>query len=101
MLMYPKRRMQMQGKAVISVLGKDRVGIVATVSATLYECNANIDDIRQTLLENLFSMTMLVTLDEETCTFEEVQRRLALDAEKLGMQITLQRKEVFDFMYKI
>ncbi len=91
----------MQGKAVISVLGKDRAGIVATISATLYECNINIDDIRQTLLDDVFSMTMLVTLDEDTCAFDEVQKKLAGDAEKLGMQITLQRKEVFDFMYKI
>ncbi len=91
----------MQSSAVISVLGKDRVGIVATISATLYECNANIDDIRQTLLDDIFTMTMMVTLDEETCPFNEVQEKLAADAKKLGMQITMQRKDVFDFMYNV
>ncbi len=91
----------MNTKAVISVLGKDRTGIVATVSNTLYECNVNIDDIRQTLLSDVFSMTMLVTLDENKASFEEVQRKLEEDGEKLGMQIRLQRRDVFDFMYKI
>ncbi len=87
--------------AVLSVLGNDQIGIVAKISATLYECGVNIDDIRQTILGDLFSMTMLVTLDEEKCPFDSVQAKLAEDAKVLGMQITLQRKDVFDFMYKI
>ena len=91
----------MQTNAVLSVLGKDRAGIVATVSATLYKCGANIDDIRQTILNDIFTMTMLVTLDEGNCAFETVQEQLAKDGEELGLQIRLQRKDVFDFMYKI
>lgn len=86
---------------VLSVLGKDRTGIVATVSTTLYESGANIDDIRQTILHDMFAMTMLVTVDENACTFNELQEKLSADAEKLGMQITLQRKDVFDYMYSI
>lgn len=88
-------------RCVISVLGKDRSGIVAAVATTLAECNANIDDISQTLLDDIFSMTMLVTLDPETAGFNEVQERLMVDGEDLGVQITLQRQDVFDFMYKI
>ena len=91
----------MQTNAVLSVLGKDRAGIVATVSGTLYKCGVNIDDIRQTILNDIFTMTMLVTIDEESCSFETVQEQLAKDGEELGMQIRLQRKDVFDFMYKI
>ena len=88
-------------KAVLSVLGKDRIGIVATVATTLYEAGANIDDIKQTLLSDIFSMTMLVTIDEERCGFNELQERLEKDGEKLGIQIILQREDVFDFMYKV
>ncbi len=88
-------------RCVISVLGKDRSGIVAAVATTLAECNANIDDISQTLLDDIFSMTMLVTLDPETASFNEVQEKLAVVGENLGVQITLQRQDVFDFMYKI
>ena len=88
-------------RCVISVLGKDRSGIVASVATTLAECKANIDDISQTLLDDIFSMTMLVTLDTETAGFNEVQEKLAADGEQLGVQITLQRQDVFDYMYKI
>ena len=88
-------------RCVISVRGKDRSGIVAAVATTLAECKANIDDISQTLLDDIFSMTMLVTLDTETAGFNEVQEKLAADGEQLGVQITLQRQDVFDYMYKI
>ena len=88
-------------RCVISVLGKDRSGIVAAVATTLAECKANIDDISQTLLDDIFSMTMLVTLDTETAGFNEVQEKLAADGEQLGVQITLQRQDIFDYMYKI
>ena len=88
-------------KTVLSVLGKDRKGIVATVATTLYEAGANIDDISQTILGEMFSMTMMVSVDEDACSFNELQERLALDAGRLGMQITLQREDVFDFMYKV
>jgi ACT domain-containing protein len=88
-------------KTVLSVLGKDRKGIVATVATTLYEAGANIDDIQQTILNDIFSMTMLVTVDEDICTFNDLQERLTQDSEKLSMQINLQREDVFTFMHKI
>jgi ACT domain-containing protein len=93
--------MTMQIKAVLSVLGKDRKGIVATVSNTLYQCDVNIDDISQTILDNMFSMTMMVTIDEGSCSFNYLQERLLEDGKKLGMQINLQRSDVFEFMYKV
>lgn len=88
-------------RCVISVLGKDRSGIVAAVATALAECKANIDDISQTLLDDIFSMTMLVTLDAETAGFNEVQEKLAAIGDDLGVQVTLQRQDVFDYMYKI
>ncbi len=91
----------MKIKAVLSVLGRDRKGVVATVATTLYECGANIDDISQTILEEIFSMTMLITIDEDACGFNALQESLAKDSENLGMQIVLQRTDVFDFMYKV
>ncbi|MBN2405592.1 MAG: ACT domain-containing protein [Coriobacteriia bacterium] len=91
----------MQTKAILSVLGEDRVGIVAAVSTALAQSSTNIEDIRQTILSGVFSMTMLVTVDEDKTTFEDVQERLADVAESLGMQITLQREDVFRFMHRI
>ena len=88
-------------KCVISVLGKDRSGIVAAVATTLAACNANIDDISQTILDDIFSMTMLSTLDPETADFNTVQKRLEAVGENLGVQIIIQREDVFNSMYKI
>jgi len=91
----------MKTRAILSVLGEDRVGIVAAVSTALAETGTNIEDIRQTILSGVFSMTMLVTVDEDMRPFEEVQARLAEVAEQIGMQITLQREDVFRFMHRV
>ena len=88
-------------KCVLSVLGKDRPGIVAGIAVMLNECGANIDDISQTILGDMFSMTMLTTLDPEVANFDTVQDKLAQEAEKLGVQVTLQRQDVFHYMYEV
>lgn len=88
-------------RCVISVLGKDRSGIVAGVSGVLAEKGANIDDISQTILDEIFSMTMLVRLDTAVADFNTVQTALEKVAEELGVQIILQREDLFQFMYKI
>jgi ACT domain-containing protein len=87
--------------AVLTVLGEDRVGIVAAVSGALAEANANIEDIRQTLLGSIFSMTMLVTVDEDHLPLVELQTRLAEIGRQLGLQITLQREDVFRYMHRV
>ncbi|MDA3935926.1 MAG: ACT domain-containing protein [Actinomycetota bacterium] len=91
----------MRTPAVLSVLGEDRVGIVAAVSNALAESQVNIEDIRQTILSGIFSMTMLVTVDEETVPFEGVQARLVEVAKALDVQITLQREDVFRYMHRV
>ena len=88
-------------KCVISVLGKDRSGIVAEVATALAACGANIDDISQTILDDIFSMTMLTTLNPEVADFNTVQERLAADGERLSMQVLIQREDVFQAMYEI
>ncbi len=88
-------------RCVISVLGKDRSGIVAAISAVLAEKGANIDDISQTILDEIFSMTMLVRLNIEVADFNTVQEALAAVGEELGVQVIIQREDVFQFMYKI
>lgn len=87
--------------AVLTVLGEDKVGIVAAVSGALAEAHTNIEDIRQTILGEIFSMTMLVTVDEDRLPFDEVQKSLAEVAGRLQVQITLQREDVFRYMHRI
>lgn len=88
-------------RCVISVLGKDRSGIVAAISGVLAQKGANIDDISQTILDDIFSMTMLVRLDPDIAGFNEVQEALENEGKELGVQVILQREDVFQFMYKI
>lgn len=91
----------MHTPAILSVLGEDRVGIVAAISKILAGSGANIEDIRQTIISGIFSMTMLVTVDEEHTPFDELQSQLSAAGEKIGVQVTLQREDVFRFMHRI
>jgi ACT domain-containing protein len=91
----------MKTPAILSVLGEDRVGIVAGISKVLAESSANIEDIRQTIISGIFSMTMLVTIEEDAVPFEQLQSRLAEVGEQIGVQITLQREDVFRFMHRL
>lgn len=90
-------------KCVVSVLGKDRTGIVAAVATVLTECGVNIDDISQTILgeDEIFSMTMLVTLNPEVCEFDAVQDRLTAAGAQMETQIIIQREDVFRFMHEV
>lgn len=89
-------------KAIVSVLGSDRPGIVATVSAVLYEAGANILDLSQTVMGNqIFAMTMWVDLDGCTVPFAELRENLEEAGKKLGMEIRIQREEIFNSMYRV
>ena len=88
-------------RAVVSVLGSDRPGIVAAVSTDLAQADANILDISQTILQGIFTMTMLVDLSAGESDFADLQSRLAELQEQLGVQIMLQREDVFRYMYRL
>ncbi|ERL12709.1 ACT domain-containing protein [Olegusella massiliensis] len=88
-------------RAVVSVLGSDRPGIVAAVSTVLAQADANILDISQTILQGIFTMTMLVDLSAGESDFADLQSRLAELQEQLGVQIMLQREDVFRYMYRL
>lgn len=87
------------GRAIITVLGSDRPGIVAAVAGALSERTCNILDISQTILQGTFTMTMLVDL--ASAEFAELKATLDGLSEQLGVQITLQREEVFKYMYRL
>jgi ACT domain-containing protein len=88
-------------RAVMTVLGSDRSGIVAAVTATLAKHDVNILDISQTILQGVFTMTMIVDLSASDVGFKEVASELDALSKDLGVQITFQREEVFDFMYRL
>ncbi|WP_027339446.1 ACT domain-containing protein [Halonatronum saccharophilum] len=90
-----------QKRAVLTVLGSDKVGIVAKVTALLAKHNANILDISQTLLEDLFSMIMLIDIEDLSLDFETLNKELEELSKELEVQIKLQNEEVFRYMHRI
>ncbi len=89
------------GRAIITVLGSDRSGIVAAVAGVLADHDVNILDISQTILQGIFTMTMLVDLGNANMQFAELQAQLDELSKALGVQITMQREEVFNYMYRL
>lgn len=88
-------------KAIVSVLGRDRTGIIAKVSAVLYNLDVNIEDISQTIMQNeYFTMIMMVKL-KETDNIEKVNNELQKVAEELGVEIRLQHENIFNLMHRI
>ena len=88
-------------KALISVTGLDTTGIIAKVATKLYELNINILDISQTILSGCFTMMMVVDLSGATRDFSGVAEELKPIGDALGMEIHVQRMDIFDAMHRI
>ena len=88
-------------KAVISVLGTDKKGIIAQVSRILYENDANILDITQTIVSGLFSMILIADISSEKCSFDALKAQLDALGERMNVQIRIQRSEIFEAMHQI
>ena len=88
-------------RAIVTVIGTDKTGIIANVSETLFKSNVNILDISQTILEEYFAMIMLVDLTNLSISFELLKESLKNLGDKIGIQIRIQREEIFNAMHRI
>ena len=88
-------------KAIITVVGKDQVGIIAKVSTLLAEEKVNVLDINQSIMEGFFNMFMIVELDDDGADFQSVHESLKKLGESIGTEIMMQRTEMFEEMYNI
>ena len=88
-------------KAIVTVIGKDKVGIIAQVSTVLAENMVNILDISQTILQDYFTMIMLVDLSGMTVSFSELSKKLDEKGKTIGLQIKVQREEVFKTLHQV
>ena len=88
-------------RVIVTVIGGDKVGIIANVSAVLAEAGANIIDISQTTMREFFAMIMMVDLEKATQPFDEIKRRLNLKGEEMGLRIDAQHEDVFKYMHRI
>ena len=87
--------------AIITVVGTDKVGIIANVTSYLAEHKVNIIDITQTILSGNFVMMMMVNLEEASISIEELRRSLARKAEELSVEINIMNERVFSAMHRV
>lgn len=92
---------QPSNRVIVTVIGEDKVGIIANVATLLAEANANIVDISQTTLREFFTMIMMVDMDKATVPFDELKRRLNAKGEAMGLRIEAQHEDVFKFMHRV
>lgn len=90
-----------RNRAVISVVGRDRVGIIAHITTVLAGENANILDISQTILDGFFTMMAIVDLSHVSCSFSDLANKLEKTGQKLGVDVRCQREEIFTSMERI
>ena len=88
-------------KAVVTVIGKDSVGIIAEVSAECACHNANIVDITQSVLKDYFAMIMLVEIDNMKTEFSDFQKKLAELGERKGLDVRAMHEDIFNTMHRI
>ncbi len=88
-------------KTVVSVIGKDTVGIIADVSAICSECNANIVDITQSVLQDMFVMVMLTEIKDINCSFQEYSDKMKKLGEGRNLDIRVMHEDVFNSMHRI
>ena len=88
-------------RAIMTVIGPDRVGIIASVSALLASLNINILDLSQTIMEGIFTMTVLVDTAGANCNFDAIRAALDAHGEQDRLDIRIQREDTFTAMHHI
>ena len=88
-------------KAIVTVVGKDQVGIIAGVCNTLADNRINVLDISQTIMEGYFTMMMVVDLALCTTAFDRLSKEMKTYGEERGLSIRIQREDIFDAMHKL
>ncbi|MBQ6908042.1 MAG: ACT domain-containing protein [Clostridia bacterium] len=88
-------------RAVVTVIGKDKVGIISKVSEALAENNVNILDITQTIMKDIFTMVMMIDITESKIKFTDLVDKLSAVGDEIGLEIRCQHEEIFNSMHKI
>ena len=88
-------------KAIVTLIGKDQRGIIAGVCTLFAQSEVNILDISQTVMQDFFTMSMLVDLTKATLSFTDLSDALTAKGEEMGVNIRIQREDIFDLMHRI
>ncbi|MGD9678357.1 MAG: ACT domain-containing protein [Vulcanibacillus sp.] len=87
--------------AVITVIGKDKIGIIAEITTVLAKYHVNILDISQTILQDYFTMIMIVDLLKMNISFDQLSNNLSEIGEEFGLSVKIQHQDIFNAMHKI
>ncbi len=87
--------------AIITVIGQDRVGIIAAVCVRLADLNINVLDISQTIIKGNFTMVMYVDIERASVEFADIKNSLEQLGEEMNLSVKIQREEIFEAMYTI
>ena len=87
--------------AIVTVIGQDRVGIIAGICVALAGINVNVLDISQTILGGMFTMIMLVDVQDASVPFDRIATALDEEGERLGVNIRIQREDIFNAMHRV
>ena len=90
-----------ENKIIITVSGVDRIGIVAKVAAVLADYKVNIEDIKQSIMQDYFVMFLLGDISQSEKSFKEIKEAMQKAGEELKMEIFIQKKQIFDKMHNI
>lgn len=93
--------MDKQQKAVITVTGHDKKGIIASVTAMLYKNNVNVLDISQTILDEFFNMIMIVDITDCNISLQELVDECARVGQEIGLEVRCQHENIFKFMHQV
>ena len=88
-------------KAVVTVVGKDRVGIIAAVCTQLSDYQVNVLDISQTVMQGYFTMMMVVDVSASTIPVAELAKTLEEKGKEMQLSIRLQREDIFEAMHRV
>ncbi len=88
-------------RAIVTIIGSDRVGIIAGIANVIADCNANILDISQSVIREYFTMIMMVDFSGASVSFEALKTRLTAKGDELGVRVEIQREEIFQAMHRI
>ena len=91
----------MEDKVIITVVGKDTVGIIARICTYLAENGVNVLDITQTIDQGFFNMMMIVDIEKATKNFGDIQKDLESLGNEIGVQVKAQKQAIFDEMHRI
>ncbi|MFA6049487.1 MAG: ACT domain-containing protein [Candidatus Micrarchaeia archaeon] len=87
--------------AIITAVGRDRTGLVAGISKTLADNKINIEDLSQTIMQDMFAMILLVDTSKSPLAFEQLREKLRAEGKKTGLDVSIQHKKIFEYMHRI